>query len=70
LLAALPKAWPEGSVRGVRARGGVEVDLDWAQGRLQRLQVRGQPGQKLKIRSADRLTDITLDAKGRATMLG
>jgi alpha-L-fucosidase 2 len=70
LLAALPKAWPEGSLHGVRARSGVEVDLDWSQGKLQRLQVRGKPHQKLKIRHADRLTDVTLDAKGRATMLG
>ena len=44
LLPALPAAWPEGSVRGLRARGGFEVDIAWARGLVTSTTVRATAG--------------------------
>ena len=49
LLPALPAAWTEGSVRGVRARGGYVVDFDWADGRITSYEVRTLSGAKADV---------------------
>ena len=49
LLPALPAAWTEGSVRGLRARGGYVVDFDWSDGRITSYEVRTLSGAKADV---------------------
>lgn len=61
LLPALPSAWPSGSVKGLRARGGLEVALAWTGGKLVSCEIKAQSAGECRLRYRDRT--LTLKTK-------
>jgi alpha-L-fucosidase 2 len=51
LLPALPEIWSKGFVKGLRARGGFELDLNWNNGTLQQVTIHSMLGGLCRIRS-------------------
>ncbi len=66
LLPALPRAWSEGSVTGLRARGGTAVDLEWADGELTSVALHDLSGasRHVRVRYRGAVVDLALPAHG------
>jgi alpha-L-fucosidase 2 len=58
-LPALPSCWPTGRAKGLRARGGFEVTLAWAAGRLTEAHMISTAGGRCTIRNADPAWRVT-----------
>ena len=69
LLPALPMNWPEGAVSGLRARGGLTVDMRWRGGRLVTAQVRADGATEIRLRYQGEFLDVSLGA-GEALAVG
>ncbi len=55
ILPALPDAWPDGNVSGLKARGGFIVDIDWKNGKASKIKIKSLLGGNCRVRSYDKL---------------
>jgi alpha-L-fucosidase 2 len=65
LLPALPKAWLNGHVRGIVARGGFQVDLEWRNGSLIRATLISKLGGHCSLRYGQRTLSLNTSPQGR-----
>jgi alpha-L-fucosidase 2 len=59
LLPALPRAWPDGRLHGVRCRGALTVDLDWRNWQLSSCTIVSERDRQLMVRSGQ--TSVTAE---------
>jgi alpha-L-fucosidase 2 len=64
LLPALPGSWSNGSITGLRARGGFTVDLIWKGGKLAAATIRSENAGAAKVRNGGKTVDLKIPAGG------
>lgn len=62
LLPAIPSGWSTGGVKGLRARGGYIVDIEWEESKIKSAYIKAEYSGSCKIRFKDKTVDLTLNA--------
>jgi alpha-L-fucosidase 2 len=68
LLPALPAAWPNGSVSGLRTRGGLELEMGWNDGKLNVATIRSKRGGAAVVRNGETSQLVNLAAGEETTI--
>lgn len=61
LLPALPREWKDGRVTGLRAWGGIRIDLEWKDGKLQSFRLHSEKRQEVRLVCGDRSRTVQLE---------
>ncbi|MBR6848719.1 MAG: hypothetical protein IKM88_00590 [Lachnospiraceae bacterium] len=69
LLPALPKEWPEGSIKGLRAKGGITVNLRWSEGKLTAAELIPDHDIECRVRIGEEMRTIPLTAGERRRII-
>lgn len=67
-LPALPPTWTSGSVHGICARGGIEADIDWKEGKVTKAILRSKSDQTVKVRINGVTTTVRLKANSHTKL--
>jgi alpha-L-fucosidase 2 len=68
LLPALPPSWKDGSVKGLKARGGFEVNMEWKDGKLTKSEIKSLLGNPCVVRVNGKTTNYSV-AKGKTIVI-
>ncbi len=69
LLPALPEAWAKGSIRGLRARGGFEVDLEWEHGKLVHARIQADQPCQVVVSYREQQVEFNVPESGYTILL-
>jgi alpha-L-fucosidase 2 len=70
LLPALPRAWTDGRVRGIRARGGFELEFTWKSGKLTAVTILSLLGKPCRVRYGEKTKEFASEPNGIYTFDG
>lgn len=70
LLPALPQAWKNGAVKGIRARGGFVLDMVWQDGKLQHVELFSEKGMPARLQYGEKKVDLKTQAGQRYILNG
>jgi alpha-L-fucosidase 2 len=70
LLPAAPSVWPNGSIKGIRARGGLELDLAWQNGKLTSVTLRSEVDTDCELVYGDKAINFAAKAGSVTTLDG